>query len=70
MNVIEKLQKIKELYLEIDDELFIQFFDLDSTKMIDLKIEVMEQLAAGKKPSEIADYYKILELYPNNEHWD
>lgn len=72
MNVIEKLDKILDLYVQIDDELFKKFFDLDSTEMIDRKLEVMEQLVQGKKPSEIKDYYKVLELYPSDsgEHWD
>lgn len=70
MNVIEKLNRIMDLYEQIDDELFKRFFDLDSTKMIDSKIEVMEQLVKGKKPSEITDYYEVLELYPKDQLWD
>lgn len=72
MNVIEKLDKILDLYEQIDDELFKKFFDLDSTEMIDQKLEVMEKLIQGKKPSEITDYYEVLELYPSDskEHWD
>ena len=71
MNIIEKLDKILDLYTKIDDELFKKFFDLDSTEMIDRKLDVMQQLVSGKKPNEIDDYYKVLELYPSdNEHWD
>lgn len=72
MNVIEKLDKILDLYEQIDDELFKKFFDLDSTEMIDQKLDVMEKLIQGKKPSEIKDYYEVLELYPSDskEHWD
>lgn len=71
MNVIEKLDRILDLYEQIDDEIFKKFFDLDSTEMIDRKIEVMEELVKGKKPSAIKDYYKVLELYPKDgEHWD
>lgn len=71
MNVIQKLDRIATLYMEIEDELFKKFFDLDSTKMIDRKLDVMEQLVSGKKPNEIKDYYTVLELYPKDgEHWD
>ena len=72
MNVIEKLDKILDLYEQIDDELFKKFFNLDSTEMIDRKLDVMEKLIQGKKPSEITDYYEVLELYPSDsgEHWD
>ena len=67
----EKMTKIFELLAKVDDALFEQFFDIDSDKMLDEKIEVLTALADGKKPSEIENYYKVLELYPQDgEIWD
>lgn len=67
----EKMVKIFELLAQVDDRLIEQFFDVESEKMLDEKIEVLTALASGKKPSEISKYYEILELYPKDgEIWD
>ena len=67
----EKMLKIFELLPQVDDLLIHKFFDLESDKMLDEKIEVLTALANGKKPSEISNYYDILELYPKDEQiWD
>lgn len=67
----EKIIKIINLLENIDDLMLQNFFDLESEKILDLKIEVLTKLANGVKPSEIKEYYDILELYPNNvEIWD
>ena len=48
-----------------------QFFDMDSDKLLDEKIEVLTALYEGKKISEIPKFYDILELYPKDEtYWD
>lgn len=67
----EKMLKIFELLPQVDDLLINKFFDLESDKMLDEKIEVLTALANGKKPNEIPKYYDILELYPKDgQIWD
>ena len=67
----EKMLKIFELLARVDDLLIHKFFDIESDKMLDEKIEVLTALANGKKPSEIPKYYDILELYPKDgQIWD
>ena len=67
----EKLIKIFNLLAETDNRLVTQFFDIESEKMLDEKIEVLTALANGKKPSEIPNFYEVLELYPKDgEIWD
>lgn len=68
---IEKREKIFSLLLEVNDPLVGKFFDQDSEKMLDEKIEVLTALKEGRKPSEIPKYYDILELYPEEGvQWD
>ncbi len=67
----EKKTKIFELLASVDDMLVDRFFDVESDKMLDEKIEVLTALADGKTPSEIPNFYNILELYPQDgEMWD
>ena len=71
MNNNEKHLKIMELLEGVYDILIDKFFDLDSDKMLDEKIEVLTALKEGKTTAEIQNYYKILELYPKDEEiWD
>ena len=68
---IEKREKIFSLVLEVSDGLVAKFFDPDSDKMLDEKIEVLTAIKEGRKPSEIPKYYDILELYPEEgAQWD
>lgn len=68
---IAKWMRVNELLPFVYDELVRKFFDVESGKLLDEKIEVLEQLAAGVPPTEIPNYYKILELYPaEGEIWD
>lgn len=47
------------------------FFDIDSSEMLDKKIEVLEKLANGVVSANIPAYYEVLELYPEqDEIWD
>ena len=63
--------KVFELLTKVNDRLVEQFFDIESEKLLDEKIEVLTALANGKKPSEIPKYYEVLELYPKEgEIWD
>ena len=70
--MIEKGVKVRELFFEVDfPPMLTQFFDLDSDRLLDEKIEVLTALKEGKQISEIPNFYDILELYPKDgEHWD
>jgi hypothetical protein len=71
MTTAEKQVKILHLLVKIDDDIFNKFFDVDSEKMLDKKIEVLEKLANGVVPADIPEYYDVLELYPSsNDIWD
>ncbi len=68
---LDKKMKISELLFEVDDLLVQKFFDPDSDKILDKKIEVLTELLKGVPPSEIPEYYNILELYPDDDRlWD
>ena len=71
--LIEKGVKVRELFLEVENfpPMLQKFFDLDSDKLLDEKIEVLTALKEGKQLSDIPNFYGILELYPKEgEHWD
>lgn len=52
-------------------EPFLQFYDADSEKLLDMKKEVITKLFAGVPYNEIPNFYDILELYPDDEtKWD
>lgn len=67
---IEKKSKIMDLLPMVDNYEVDQFFDVDSDKMLDDKIEVLTALKDGKPIAEIPKFYDVLELYPKNEMWD
>lgn len=71
-DLINKKVKILNLLLEIPyDYIFLKFFDENSNKMLDEKIEVLTDLKNGKQPIDIPNYYKVLEKYPKDgEMWD
>ena len=64
----EKTEQIYELLLSVDDYLIHKFFDLESDKLLDDKIEVLTDLKNGKAPADIPKYHDILELYPKDEN--
>ncbi len=70
--IITKGVKIRELLASVEfPPMLLQFFDLDSDKLLDEKIEVLTALKEGKQISEIPRLYDILELYPKDgTHWD
>lgn len=70
--LIEKGVKVRELFFEVDfPPMLTQFFDLDSDRLLDEKIEVLTGLKEGKQISDIPNFYTILELYPKDgTHWD
>ena len=69
--MIEKKILINELFIKVDDYLVMRFFDTNSHKLLDEKIEVLTALKNGAVPFEIPKYYDILELMPNDDTlWD
>ena len=62
--------KVHQLLTEVDDVLVDRFFDTDSEKLLDEKIEVLTALKNGKKPEEISKYYSVLEKFTPDQHWD
>ena len=69
----EKLIQVRNLATEVmeNDIKVEQFFDLDSEEKLDLKIDVLTRLKNGVPPSEIPEYYSILELLPEDgQKWD
>lgn len=66
-----KKYQINNLLMEVTFPPFEQFFDLDSDRLLDEKIEVLTALKEGKQISDIPNFYDILELYPKDgTHWD
>ena len=68
--LIEKKEKIMDLLFEVVNYEVTKFFDVDSDKMLDEKIEVLTALKEGKPIAEIPKFYDVLELYPKNQMWD
>lgn len=68
--LMKKKAKILDLLFEVDCYEVDQFFDVDSDKMLDEKIEVLTALKNGKPIAEIPKFYDVLELYPKDEMWD
>ena len=66
----EKLMKVHALLAEVSDVLIDRFFDVDSEKLLDEKIEVLTALKDGKAPDQIPMYYSILENFTPDQHWD
>lgn len=66
----KKKLKVLDLLFAVDDLLVKQFFDVDSDKLLDEKIEVLSALKKGVAPADIPKYYDVLELYPKDEMWD
>ncbi len=63
-------EQIFHLLMSVDDDLIRRYFDPDSDKLLDEKIEVLTFLKEGKTISEIPKYYDILELLPKEGVWD
>lgn len=74
--LIEKGVRVRQLFSEVEfPPMLSQFFDLDSDKLLDEKIEALTALKEGKQIADIPNFYDILELYPKWEdgtetHWD
>lgn len=68
--MFDKIEKIRDLLTNANDPVFLQFFDIESEKMLDEKIEVLEALVTGQAPAQIEKYYNVLELMPKEGIWD
>jgi hypothetical protein len=64
----DKKVKIMALLSEIYEPM-LEFLDLESDKMLDLKIKVLTDLKNGIPIADIPNFYDILELYPA-DMWD
>ena len=64
-----KKARIFDLWMDVMDfpPMLRQFFDLDSDKLLDEKIEALTTLKEGKPIHEIPKFYDILELYPKDQ---
>lgn len=62
---MDLLTEVTGLSYEVDN-----FFDVDSDKMLDEKIEVLTALKDGKTIAEIPKFYDVLELMPKDDIWD
>ena len=67
---IEKQRKIDALLPYAFGIHEFKFFDIDSDKLLDEKIEVLEAIKEGKSISEIPKFYDVLELMPKEGIWD
>ncbi len=66
-----KVSQIIDLLLDVDfPQPFRQFFDIDSEKMLDEKIAVLQALKDGKQIADIPNFYDVLELMPKDGIWD
>lgn len=69
--LIKKRSIIMDLLFDVDCPEVEQFFDVDSDEMLDEKIEVLTALKNGATIEEIPNFYKVLELMPEDgSMWD
>lgn len=66
----EQHKRVIAEYEKCFDHLVMKFFDPDSEKNLDVKLEVLQRLNKGTPPGDIEEYYDILENYPTEEMWD
>jgi hypothetical protein len=64
----DKKIKIMTLLSEIYEPM-LDFFDIDSDRLLDLKIKVLSDLKNGIPIADIPRFYDILEKYPA-DMWD
>ena len=69
--MIEKHMKINELYPYLAEvPTLMKYFDSESDKMLDEKIQVLEALKEGKNIKDIPHFYEVFELLPEEGIWD
>ena len=64
----DKKGVIIDLLMQINDPILLEFFDIESDKMLDEKIEILQRCANGENIMEIGIH--ILEKMPKDERWD
>lgn len=70
IEIFEKKELIRELFSDVYVP-ELQYFDLDSNKLLDEKIAVLTALKEGKQIKDTPDFYKVLELLPEEgQIWD
>ncbi len=70
VEIFEKKELIRELFSDVYVP-ELQYFDLDSNKLLDEKIAVLTALKDGKQIKDIPDFYRVLELLPEEgQIWD
>lgn len=47
-----------------------KYFNVESDELLDEKIEVLEQIKAGKNIADIPKFYDVLEDLPKDDMWD
>lgn len=67
---LRQKDRILDLMFDVQDDLVGRYFDIDSDKLLDVKIEVLTALKTGKNIQDIPRYYDILELLPADGMWD
>ena len=61
----KKRMELLKLFSAVYEPL-LKYIDLESYKMLDKKIQGLTALKRGKKITEISNFYKVLEKYPND----
>lgn len=71
MDNLEKQLMVLDLLDEVEiPQPLINYFDYESTRLLDKKIEVLEQLKQGIPIEDIENGYSIFELLEFDQHWD
>ncbi len=71
MDELEKQMAILELLDSVEIPLpLMNYFDYDSEKLLDKKIEVLQRLKNGESIDNIEGGYSVFELLPEGQHWD
>lgn len=71
MDDLQKMEMVLDLLDEVEvPEPLMMYFDYDSTKLLDKKIDVLQELKDGTPFEEIEGAESIFELLPTDQHWD
>lgn len=70
LDLLKKQMEVTSMLLHADLGRIEQYFDLDSTELLDEKIRVLSEVIDGKHFDEIEGFYDIFELLPKEGIWD